>query len=112
MDDSIFKAYDIRGIYPESINENIVSKIGYFYVKLFDLKNICVGKDIRSSSPSLFNTFVKGAILAGAKITDIGVISTDMMYFASGFYDFDGGAQITASHNPKEYNGIKAFWKI
>jgi phosphomannomutase len=107
MDDSIFKAYDIRGIYPESINENIVSKIGYFYVKLFDLKNICVGKDIRSSSPSLFNTFVKGAILAGAKITDIGVISTDMMYFASGFYDFDGGAQITASHNPKEYNGIK-----
>ncbi len=107
MDESIFKAYDIRGIYPTSINEALVSKIGYYYVKFFNLKNICVGRDIRSSSPSLFDSFVKGAVLAGAKVTDIGIISTDMMYFASGFYDFDGGAQITASHNPKEYNGLK-----
>jgi phosphomannomutase len=107
MDESIFKAYDIRGIYPTTINENLVFRIAYFYVKQFNLKNICVGRDIRSSSPSLFESFVKGAILAGAKVTDIGIISTDMMYFASGFYDFDGGAQITASHNPKEYNGVK-----
>lgn len=107
LDESIFKAYDIRGIYPTSINEDIVLRIAYFYVKQFNLKNICVGRDIRSSSPSLFSSFIKGANAAGAKVTDIGIISTDMMYFASGFYEFDGGAQITASHNPKEYNGVK-----
>ena len=107
MNDSIFKAYDIRGIYPTEINENIVSRIGYFYVKYFNLKNICVGKDIRISSPSLFESFIKGVIYAGGKVTDLGMISTDMMYFAVSFYNFDGGIQITASHNPKEYNGVK-----
>ncbi|MHB8362222.1 MAG: phosphomannomutase/phosphoglucomutase [Patescibacteria group bacterium] len=107
MDESIFKAYDIRGIYKDQINEDIVARIGYFFVKYGNLQNICVGRDIRSSSPSLFQSFIKGAISAGARVTDIGIISTDMMYFAAGYYKFDGGAQITASHNPKEYNGVK-----
>ncbi|MCL4393074.1 phosphomannomutase/phosphoglucomutase [Patescibacteria group bacterium] len=107
MDESVFRAYDIRGVYPQGVNENIVSRIGYFYVRYFNLKNICVGRDIRVSSFSLFESFLRGAIYAGAHITDLGMISTDMMYFATAFYNFDGGVQITASHNPKEYNGVK-----
>ena len=107
MDPAIFKAYDIRGIYPTQINEDTVAKIGYFYVKFTKVINICVGRDIRISSPILFEHFVKGALLAGAKVTDLGVIATDMVYFATAKYGFDGGVQITASHNPKEYNGVK-----
>ena len=107
MDESVFKAYDVRGVYPDSINENLVSRIGYFYIKYFNLKNICIGRDIRISSHSLFESFIKGVSFAGCKITDLGMISTDMMYFATAFYNFDGGIQITASHNPKEYNGVK-----
>lgn len=107
IDPSIFKSYDIRGVYPKTINEEIAEVIGMAFVQHFGLKHVAVGRDGRISSTSLEDGIVKGIKKAGADVTLLGLISTDMIYFASGNFDFDGGVMITASHNPKQYNGFK-----
>jgi phosphomannomutase len=104
----IFKAYDIRGIYPEQINEEAAYKIAQAYLKVFQPKGaIVLGRDVRLSSPSLWESAAKGITNAGYDVIDIGTISTDMLYFAVAKYGFGGGITISASHNPKEYNGMK-----
>lgn len=111
MDEKIFKSYDIRGIYPETMNEEIAEKIGMAFVNLFELKNIAVGRDGRISSPQLEKAITQGIISAGANVTHLGIISTDMIYFAAGAYDYDGLLIVTASHNPKDNNGFKFILK-
>lgn len=111
---SIFKAYDIRGKYPGELNEKKATAIGWAYVKFLQRKiksrktlNIVVGRDVRLSSSALSDKLIDGMIAAGARITDIGEVTTPMSYFANGFYHFDGSVMVTASHNPPEYNGFK-----
>lgn len=105
---SIFKAYDVRGLYPEEVNEEVVYKIAQAYVQIFKPQGaIVLGKDVRLSSPSLWQSAAKGLTDAGVDVIDIGTISTDMLYFSVAKYGYSGGMTISASHNPKEYNGIK-----
>jgi len=108
----IFKAYDIRGIYPTDINEeDIVSIIKAIYLFLYKEKRmpltLVVGTDMRTSSPSLTKIAIETLIKLGAKVIDIGVVSTPTFYFSVWHYGYEAGIQITASHNPKEWNGIK-----
>ena len=106
---SIFKAYDVRGIYPEELNEEAAFAIGRAFVKKTGAKNVVVGHDARLSSPALFKALTQGLLAAGVKVTSIGQTPTEGLYFAVASYDFDGGIMITASHNPKEYNGFKTM---
>ncbi len=108
---SIFKAYDIRGIYPEELNEGIAEKIGNCFAQIIEGKNILVSMDMRESSKPLLDALVKGILEVGKDVTDIGLASTPMMNFAVGRFDYDAGVQVTASHNPKEYNGFKTVGK-
>ncbi|MFA5208037.1 MAG: phosphomannomutase/phosphoglucomutase [Candidatus Paceibacterota bacterium] len=113
MDSGIFKAYDIRGVYPEQINEDSVYKIGRafaLFIKKTSNKEkpqIVVGRDNRKSSDSLFNALSRGLIEQGADVIDIGLSATPTLYFSVDSYNYDGGINITASHNPKQYNGLK-----
>lgn len=108
INQSIFKAYDIRGLYPEEINEQAVYKIAQAYVQVFRPDGpIALGRDVRTSSPDLWQSAVKAITNAGYDVIDIGVISTDMLYFAVANYGYGGGITISASHNPAEYNGMK-----
>ena len=104
---SIFKSYDVRGIYPEEINEEIVESIGRAYIEYTHAKRVAVASDKRISSPSLFKALVKGLARGGADVIDLGLLSTPMLYFASSTLDVDGAIMVTASHNPGEYNGLK-----
>jgi phosphomannomutase len=104
---SIFKAYDVRGLYPAEVNEEAARQIGRGFVAYLDAKRIAVSRDMRLSSPSVAVAFIEGAREQGADVVDYGMLATDMMYFAVARDGHDGGAQITASHNPKQYNGIK-----
>ncbi len=104
--DTIFKAYDVRGLYPEEIDESIARRIGNAFVRFTGAPTVVVGHDMRPSSVPLSRAFIEGAVLAGADVVDIGLSSTDMVYFASGLLDAPA-AQFTASHNPAQYNGIK-----
>jgi phosphomannomutase len=104
---SIFKAYDVRGLYPSEVNEEGARLIGRAFVAYLNAKRIAVTRDMRLSSPTVAAAFIEGARLQGADVVDYGMAGTDMMYFAVARDGHDGGAQITASHNPKEYNGIK-----
>ncbi|HEY0873967.1 MAG TPA: phosphomannomutase/phosphoglucomutase [Vicinamibacterales bacterium] len=104
---AIFKAYDVRGLYPSEINEDGARLIGRAFVAYLGAKRIAVSRDMRLSSPSLAAAFIDGATEQGADVVDYGMMGTDMMYFAVARDGHDGGVQITASHNPKEYNGIK-----
>jgi len=110
----IFKAYDIRGIYPTEINEETITAIAkatytFFLNQLKTDKQLTIvmGYDMRTSSPSLFPIAKKAFIEMGAKVIDIGLISTPSFYFSVFHYGYDAGFQVTASHNPKEYNGAK-----
>src|ERR1041385_1489260 len=103
----IFKAYDVRGVYPGEINEHAARLIGRAFVAYLDARRIAVSRDMRVSSPSIAQAFIEGALEQGATVVDYGLAGTDMLYFAVAAHDFDGGAQITASHNPGIYNGIK-----
>lgn len=105
--EKIFKAYDVRGIYPTEIQEEVTRQIGRAFVSYLNAKRIAVGRDMRLSSPSLSAAFIKGAMSQGADVVDYGLMGTDSLYFAVAKGHFDGGAEITASHNPKNYNGIK-----
>ena len=104
---SIFKAYDVRGLYPQEIDEDAARQIGRGFVAYVQARSIAVSRDMRLSSPSLAAAFIEGARMQGCDVVDYGMMGTDMLYFAVARDGHDGGAQITASHNPKEYNGIK-----
>jgi len=103
----IFKAYDIRGVYPDDIDEAGAKAIGAGFATYLGAREIAVGHDMRLSSPSLVAAFIDGVTEQGVNVTDYGMLSTDMMYFAVASGQHSGGAQITASHNPKQYNGAK-----
>jgi len=107
MNQAIFKAYDIRGVYPEDINEEDVYAIGRAVVEYLKPTRIGIGRDIRPSSPALFESFARGVMDSGCDVVDLGVISTPMVYFAAGRLDIDAAISLTASHNPIEYNGLK-----
>ncbi len=108
---AIFKAYDVRGLYPSEVNEDAARQIGRGFVSYLQAKRIAVSRDMRLSSPSVAAAFIEGARAQGADVVDYGMMGTDMMYYAVARDGHDGGAQITASHNPKEYNGIKMVRK-
>ena len=108
MTDTIFKSYDIRGIYPDELNEDIAYKIGRAFVLFLNKKcTIAVGRDMRLSSPSITEALVRGIVDQGGNVIDLGLTATPTLYFTVAHYGYDGGVQITASHNPKEYNGMK-----
>jgi phosphomannomutase len=104
---SIFKAYDVRGLHPGEINEEVARQIGRGFVTYLKAKQIGVSRDMRVSSPTLAAAFIEGARQQGADVIDYGMLGTDQMYYAVVTDKLEGGAQITASHNPGEYNGIK-----
>ena len=108
---SIFKAYDIRGIYPSELNEDTVFNIGSAFIRKTGVKKVVIGNDARISAPELLQALAKGIISEGAELYNIGQVPTECLYFAVGFYDFPAGIMITASHNPKEYNGFKMIKK-
>src|SRR6266576_5305976 len=103
----IFKAYDVRGVYPTEVNEDAARGIGAAFVAYLQAKRIAVGRDMRLSAPALAAAFIEGATSQGADVVDYGMISTDMLYFAVARDGHDGGVEVTASHNPKQYNGMK-----
>jgi len=107
IDGSIFKAYDVRGIYPDQLNDQTAYAIGLGLATLLKPQRAVIGHDMRKSSNSLNTAFIRGLTEGGADVDDIGLVSTDGMYFAVGKYGYDCGIMITASHNPPEYNGMK-----
>lgn len=104
---SIFKSYDIRGIYPSELNQEAAYKIGRVFAEYTGARKIVVGRDMRLSSPALFEALTKGITAQGADVYNIGQVPTECLYFTVGYYGYEGGIMITASHNPKEYNGFK-----
>jgi phosphomannomutase len=102
-----FKAYDVRGRVPQDLDEDIAYRIGRAYAALIAPKTVAIGRDVRTSSDSLFKALTKGLTDSGADVYDIGVCGTELVYFATFHLELDGGIMITASHNPPEYNGMK-----
>jgi phosphomannomutase len=107
LDPKVFKAYDVRGIYPTELDEEGAYAIGRAYVEQFQPKQIAVGRDMRVSSPSMAKAVMEGGADGGADVLDIGLVGTEMVYFAVGELELDGGVMVTASHNPKDYTGMK-----
>ena len=107
LDPKIFNAYDVRGIYPSELDEEGAYAIGRAYVEQFEPRRIAVGHDMRLSSPPMTEAVVHGAAEAGADVVELGLVGTEMVYFAVGELGLDGGIAVTASHNPKEYTGMK-----
>jgi phosphomannomutase len=107
LDPNVFKAYDVRGIYPSELDEEGAYAISQAYVLQFEPQRIAVGRDMRLSGPTMAKAVIEGAADAGADVVDIGMVGTEMVYFAVGDLDLDGGVMVTASHNPKEYTGMK-----
>ena len=102
-----FKAYDIRGVYGEDFDKDTVYRIGYFLPRLLKTDRVLVGRDVRLSSPEIHEYLLKGITDSGADVWDLGLCTTPMVYFATRFYKADASVQITASHNPPQYNGLK-----
>jgi phosphomannomutase len=107
LDPKVFKAYDVRGIYPDQLDEAGAEAIGRAYVEQFEPRRMAVGRDMRLSSRAMQEAFMRGAAAAGAEILDLGLVGTEMVYFAVGSLGLEGGAMVTASHNPKQYTGMK-----
>lgn len=107
VDPRIFKAYDVRGIYPDEINAGAAARIGEAFSAVIRPKKIAVGRDVRQSGQMIKEELVNSLLSVGVDVVDIGVITTDQLYFAVGNYGLDGGISVTASHNPGEYNGLK-----
>jgi phosphomannomutase len=107
VEPSIFKAYDIRGLVPDELGPDVARKIGRAFVEYLGAKSIAVGRDMRDSSPEFTRALSEGAMAGGSKVIDVGMITTDMLYFAVPHFDLNGGVMVTASHNPKQYNGFK-----
>jgi len=103
----VFKAYDVRGLYPQEVTEDLFRELGRAFVAYLGRGRFAVTRDMRLSSPSLSAAFIDGAVSQGGQMVDYGLAGTDQMYFAVAADGLDGGAQITASHNPKQYNGCK-----
>src|SRR6266849_2143031 len=107
LDPKVFKAYDVRGIYSDELDEDGAYAIGRAYVDEFEPRIIAVGRDMRLSSPSMADAIMRGAADAGADVLDLGLVGTEMVYFAVDALELEGGIMVTASHNPKEYTGMK-----
>ncbi len=102
-----FKAYDVRGVVPTELNPELAHNIGRAYADELNPKTVCIGYDIRLSGPDLYDAFARGLNDAGVDVVHLGMVGTEMVYFATAFYGYDGGCMITASHNPPQYNGLK-----
>ena len=107
LDPKVFKAYDVRGLYPSELDEEGAYRIGRAFVEQFEPKSIAVGRDMRVASPSIAAAVIEGAAEGGSEVKDIGMIGTEMLYFAVGDLGLDGGITVTASHNPKDFTGMK-----
>jgi len=107
LDPEVFKAYDVRGIYPDELDEAGAEAIGRAYVEQFEPRRMAVGRDMRVSSPAMQEALIRGATTAGADVLDLGLVGTEMVYFAVGSLGLEGGVMVTASHNPKQYTGMK-----
>lgn len=103
----IFKAYDIRGLYPDEVNKDIAFKIGQAYIKYTGANSVVIGRDMRTSTPELFDAVSEGVMMTGADVIDVGLVATPEFYFAVASSDAGGGIMVTASHNPGKYNGFK-----
>ena len=102
-----FKAYDVRGVYPTEVNEEMAYRVGRIFSAMFAAETVVVGHDIRLSGPAIVAALTEGLRHGGTKVIDIGQCGTEMIYFATAHLKADGGIMVTASHNPKEYNGMK-----
>ncbi len=102
-----FKAYDVRGRIPDQLNEDIAYRIGSAYAAFLRPKTVVVGEDIRLSSPELLKAVVRGLTDSGVDVKELGLCGTEVVYFATDHYGYDGGIMVTASHNPMDYNGLK-----
>jgi phosphomannomutase len=107
LDPKVFKAYDVRGLYPDELDEQGAEAIGRAYVEQFEPRAIAVGRDMRLSGETMQRAVIQGAAAAGADVLDLGMVGTEMLYFAVGELGLDGGLAVTASHNPKDYTGMK-----
>ncbi len=107
LDPKVFKAYDVRGLYGSEIDEEGAYAIGHAFVQQFGASRIAVGHDMRLSAPSMTKAVIEGASDGGADVLELGLVGTEMLYFAVGSRGLDGGIAVTASHNPKEYTGMK-----
>jgi len=107
LDPKAFKAYDVRGVYPTELDEEGAYAVGRAYVEQFSPARIAVGRDMRESSPTMAAAVREGAADGGAEVLDLGMVGTEMVYFAVGELGLDGGIAVTASHNPKQYTGMK-----
>src|SRR4028119_658689 len=109
IDESIFKAYDIRGTYPDQLDEDLARDIGRAFVNHLGLPGtrVVVARDMRLSGEDLQAAFIEGVTQAGADVLSLGMVSTDALYFAVGHLEEPRGAMTAASHNPKNYNGFK-----
>ena len=107
LDSAVFKAYDVRGLYPSQLDEDGAYRIGRAYVEHFEPKTVAVGRDMRLSAPTMAHAVIDGAADGGADVVDIGLVGTEMLYHAVAELSLDGGICVTASHNPKEYTGMK-----
>jgi phosphomannomutase len=107
LDPKVFKAYDVRGIYPTELDEEGARAIGRAYVEEFEPRRIAIGRDMRTMAPAMAAAAIEGAAAAGAIVLDLGMVGTEMVYLAVGELGLDGGIAVTASHNPKEYTGMK-----
>ncbi|MBM2821463.1 MAG: phosphomannomutase/phosphoglucomutase [Thermoleophilia bacterium] len=107
LDPAVFKAYDVRGLYPSQLDEDGAYRIGRAYVEHFEPKTIAVGWDMRLSSPGMAGAAIDGAADGGADVIELGLVGTEMLYHAVAELGLEGGICVTASHNPKEYTGMK-----
>src|SRR3990170_2239533 len=107
LDPAVFKAYDVRGLYPSQLDEDGAYRIGRAYVEHFEPKTIAVGRDMRLSAPGMARAAIDGGADGGADVVDIGLVGTEMLYHAVAELSLEGGICVTASHNPKEYTGMK-----
>jgi phosphomannomutase len=107
LDPKVFKAYDVRGIYPGEIDEDGAYRVGRAYVEEFEPRTIAVGRDMRLAAPTMAAAVIEGAADGGADVLDLGLVGTEMLYYAVGELGLDGGVCVTASHNPGEYTGMK-----
>jgi phosphomannomutase len=107
MDPTIFKAYDVRGTYPDQLNEAAARAIGGATIAHLGISRIAVGRDMRVSGPALSRALIQGMVEQGADVIDLGLTSTDELYFAVGKFGYPAGVMCSASHNPPQYNGFK-----
>src|SRR5262249_42839594 len=107
LDPAAFKAYDVRALYPSQLDERGAYDVGRAFGEQFEPRRVAVGRDMRLSSPTMAEAVISGVADAGVDVADLGMVGTEMVYFATGELGLDGGIMVTASHNPAEYTGMK-----